>query len=166
MDGSWLVLDLAHERVAVLDAPDEVLDAATCWVDTTEEQGRQWVYVEGFGGLLFDTGSAPHGVWTNPKGFEMLTGKKPDPSMRVGVAQAFGKPVTVFGAPSQVDLRSEELELGKPPVNYIPEKQPSGRAGILGLAAFAGDVVVLDLIRERLGRFGPCATAPQHPGAR
>ncbi len=155
-DGSWLVLDLAQKRVAVLDSPDETLDAATCWVDTAEEKGRHWVYVDGFGGLLFDTGSAPLGVSTNPKGFEMLTGTKPDPSMKVGTGHAFGKPITVLGAPSQVTLRAGTLDLGRPLVNYVPEKRSGGRAGILGLAALEGHVIVLDLIRERLGRLGPC----------
>jgi len=158
-DGSWLVLDLAEKRVAVLNSPDEAIDAASCWVDTMEEQGRHWVYVDGFGGLLFDTGSAPHGVWTNAKGFEMLTGKKPDPSMEVGAGSAFGSPVTLLGAPSQVAVRAGRLDLGRPLVTYVPERQPPGRAGILGLAAFEGHVIVLDLIRERLGRFGPCASA-------
>jgi hypothetical protein len=158
-DGSWLVLDLADKRVAVLDSPDEAIDDTYCWVDTEEEQGRHWVYVDGVGGLLFDTGSAPHGVWTNPKGFEVLTGKKPDPSMKVGAGHAFGRPVTVLGAPSQVALRAGKLDLGKPLVTYVPEKQPPGRAGVLGLAAFEGHVIVLDLIRERLGRSGPCANA-------
>jgi hypothetical protein len=157
-DGSWLVLDLPGERVAVLDSPDETLDAATCWVDTKEEHGTHWVYVDGLGGLLFDAGSAPLGVWTKPKDFAKLTGLKPDPRLKIGSGHAFGKPITVLGAPSQVALNAGEMDLGKPLVNHVPEKQPSRRAGILGLAAFEGRVVVLDLIRERLGRFGPCAS--------
>src|SRR5262245_54212668 len=122
-DGSWLVLDLAEKRVAVLDTPDTSLDTASCWVDITEDQGRHWVYVDGFGGRLFETGSAPHGVWTNAKGFETLTGKKPDPSMKVGAGYAFGRPITLLGAPSQVTVRAGKLDLGRPLVTYVPEKR-------------------------------------------
>jgi hypothetical protein len=163
-DGSWLVLDLAGKRVGVLTSEDEALEAATCWADLSEERGTYLLAVEGVGRLMFDTGSAPNGVWTNPKGFEVLTGKKPDPSMKVGTGYAFGTPITVIGAPSQVDLRAGQLELGRPLVTFVPEKPSPDHAGILGLAPFEGHVIVLDLIRERLGRVGPCASgaAPTH----
>lgn len=163
-DHAWLVLDLAERRVDVLGEPDPVREAATCWVGTAPVDTRTRVVAEGVGHLLFDTGSAPQGIWTNPKGFEILTGVPPRDAPVAHEGSAFGQPVRFVGASSTREVRVGGISLGHPLVTTTSDRPAPPWAGILGLQPFAGRVVVVDRVSGRFGVVGPCAATGSSPG--
>lgn len=166
----WL-LDLGRGRFSILDegaSLPKALESRAYYVEAAQRDERMFITVSAgsltFADFLFDTTANVMPVLTTKPIWQKATGRWGDEKNNQKLTEKAGDADVVYlGYRSIEPLRLGSRPLGRAgvymveagPDNLRPEKWPFRASGVIGLAAFNGATVIVDLPKNRLGLLGP-----------
>ncbi len=162
-EGTVTLIDYPAQRLCILDAPPEALDARTAWSSAVRHADGRVLVSGRIGGLaldslLFDTGSSTFALTLDRRLWREATGRaEDDPGTERTSVSAWGEQIVLIGAPAPEALEIGAARLAHPMLytrgaasEYHARR---GYGGVLGNVPFWDGGVLLDL-RGDAPRFG------------